>query len=58
MHVNFQMMQNHKYRLHELENQIPWEREVYVELLLKHLKDKEAEMKKHEAEMKAARNRR
>tara|TARA_Y100001963_G_scaffold57872_1_gene80988 strand:- start:227 stop:385 length:159 start_codon:yes stop_codon:yes gene_type:complete len=52
------MMQNHKYRLHELENQIPWEREVYVELLLKHLKDKEAEMKKHEAEMKAARNRR
>ena len=58
MHVNFQMMQNHKYRLTELENQIPWEREVYVELLLKHLKEKEEEMKRQEAEMKALRNKR
>ncbi len=58
MHVNFQMMQNHKYSLTELENQIPWEREVYVELLLKHLKEKEEEMKRQEAEMKALRNKR
>lgn len=52
------MMQNHKYSLTELENQIPWEREVYVELLLKHLKEKEEEMKRQEAEMKALRNKR
>ena len=32
-------MQHHNYSLTELENMIPWERDVYVNLLLKHLKD-------------------
>ena len=31
--VNFALMQHHKYSLTELENMIPWEREVYVSLL-------------------------
>ena len=33
-------MQEHKYSLSELENMIPWEREVYVGLLVMHLKEK------------------
>ena len=32
-------MQHHKYSLNELENMIPWEREVYVSLLVNYLKE-------------------
>ena len=39
MHTNFAMMQYHNYSLAELENMIPWEREVYVKLLVKHLEE-------------------
>ena len=39
--TNFGMMQHHNYSLTELENMIPWEREVYVQLLMKHLEEEE-----------------
>ena len=29
------MMQHHKYSLSDIENMIPWERDVYVALLVK-----------------------
>jgi hypothetical protein len=32
-------MQFHKYSLSELENMMPWEREIYIMLLVSHLKD-------------------
>ena len=48
------MMQHHKYSLTELNNMIPWEREVYVQLLIQHLKEEEERNKRQEAEMKAA----
>jgi hypothetical protein len=35
--INFAMMQHHKYSLTELENMMPWEREVYVSLLQQHV---------------------
>ena len=31
------MMQHHKYSLTELDNMIPWESEIYVNLLIKHI---------------------
>jgi hypothetical protein len=31
--INFALMQHHKYSLTELENMIPWEREIYLTLL-------------------------
>jgi len=31
------MMQHHNYSLTELENMMPWEREIYVNLLLNYL---------------------
>ena len=31
--TNFALMQHHKYSLTELENMIPWERDVYLTLL-------------------------
>jgi hypothetical protein len=33
------MMQHHKYSLTELDNMIPFERKIYVDLLLQHLKE-------------------
>ena len=39
------MIQHHGYSLTELENMIPWEREVYVNLLMQHLKDEEQRLK-------------
>ena len=47
--TNFQLMQHHKYSLTELDNMMPWEREIYINLLLQHLeeeKEKEKETKK------------
>jgi hypothetical protein len=32
-------MQHHKYSLTELENMIPWEREVYVGMLMEYIKE-------------------
>ena len=32
-------MQYHKYSLTELEDMIPWEREIYVDMLMQHIKE-------------------
>ena len=45
--TNFGMMQHHNYSLTELENMMPFEREVYVALLVEHLKE---EKERHEQE--------
>jgi len=39
--VNFQLTYNYHYSLTELDNMMPWEREVYVSLLINEL-EKEA----------------
>ena len=33
------MMQHHKYSLSDIENMIPWERDIYVPLLQQHIKE-------------------
>ena len=33
------MIQHHNYSLKELENMVPWEREIYLGLLLNYLKE-------------------
>jgi hypothetical protein len=35
--VNFALVQHHKYSLTELENMIPWEREIYLSLLQQYI---------------------
>ena len=45
MNTNFQMMQHHKYSLTELENMIPWERTVYLSLLLNYITEENERMK-------------
>ena len=37
--TNFALMQHHKYSLTELENMIPWEREVYLNLLQQYIEE-------------------
>ena len=49
------MMQHHGYSLTELDNMIPWEREVYVQLLMKWLKEEEDRQKQEAAQIKAGR---
>ena len=50
--TNFAMMQHHKYSLTELENMIPWEREIYITLLLDWIKKEEERQKKEESKYK------
>jgi len=38
-------MQHHNYALSDIENMMPWERDVYVQMLIAHLKE---EKKKQE----------
>jgi len=42
------MAQNHKYSLSELDNMIPWEREIYVTLLMNHLEEEEKRIKQQQ----------
>ena len=37
--LNFSLMQYHKYSLTDIENMMPWERDVYVEMLRAHLEE-------------------
>ena len=39
MQTNFAMMQYHNYSLTELENMMPWEREIYVGLMLQYIEE-------------------
>jgi len=37
--INFALMQYHKYSLTELENMIPWERDIYTSLLKQYIEE-------------------
>ena len=37
--LNFSLIQHHKYSLTEIENMLPYEREVYLALLIEHIKE-------------------
>ena len=37
--TNFNLMQHHKYSLTELDNMMPFEREIYVQLLINHIRE-------------------
>lgn len=44
--TNFAMMQHHNYSLTELENMIPWEREIYIGMLIRHVREENERLKK------------
>tara|TARA_R100001369_G_C3279575_1_gene161712 strand:- start:256 stop:447 length:192 start_codon:yes stop_codon:yes gene_type:complete len=37
--TNYQLMQNHNWTLSDIDYMIPWEREIYVTLLVEDLKE-------------------
>jgi len=39
------MMQHHKYSLTELENMIPWERDIYVGMLIQYIEEENERIK-------------
>jgi len=41
------MVHNHKYSLSELENMIPWERQIFIALLYETLQKEKEEYEKH-----------
>lgn len=41
--TNFDLMQHHKYSLNEIDGMIPWEKEVYVNMLINFIKEQEVE---------------
>ena len=50
--TNFALMQHHKYSLTELDDMIPFEREIYVELLSQWIKEENERLEKERAKMK------
>lgn len=41
-------MQHHGYRLSELDDMLPWEREIYVALLQEHIKEENERLQKEQ----------
>ena len=48
MTTNFSLMHHHKYSLTELENMMPWEREIYVDMLIQHIKEENEKAKERQ----------
>ena len=46
------MMQHHKYSLEEIESMLPWEREIYVGLLMQYIKDENERAKQEQQKMR------
>ena len=45
-------MQHHNYSLSDLENMIPWERDIYVDMLITWIKEENEKQKQREANRK------
>ena len=41
-------MQHHKYTLADLENMLPWEREIYIDMLITHIKEENDKAKERQ----------
>ena len=45
-------MQHHKYSLTEIEAMIPWERDIYVSLLIRHIKEENERKRQEQSKIK------
>jgi hypothetical protein len=53
--TNFALMHHHKYSLTEVENLIPWEKFIYLELLMNVIREEQEQARAQEAAMKSKR---
>jgi len=47
MRTNFSLMQHHKYSWSDIENMMPWEREVYLTFLIQHIEEENDKAKQN-----------
>ena len=52
MTTNFSLMQHHNYSLTELEDMMPWEREIYVDMVVNWIKEENKRIKDNQAKGK------
>ena len=45
-------MQHHKYSLSELENMLPWERDIYINMLIQYIEEENEKIKQRQAARK------
>jgi hypothetical protein len=50
--TNFALIQHHKYSLTELDNLIPWEKSIYVSMLIKYIEEENEKIKQMNASKK------
>jgi hypothetical protein len=54
--TNFSLMQHHKYSLSDIENLMPWEKFIYVDMLKQYIKHQEDMARDQAAQQKAQAN--
>ena len=45
-------MQHHNYSLGDIENMMPWEREIYIDMLVTHIKEENRKEKERQEKSK------
>ena len=53
--TNFSLIQFHKYSLSEIENMMPWERSVYIDLLSDYIKSENEKARDRDSNLAAQR---
>lgn len=53
--TNFNLMQFHKYSLSDIENMLPWERFLYIDLLKIHIEEENQKLRDQQAAQRAQR---
>jgi len=51
--TNFALIHHHKYSLTELENMIPWEREIYITMLIQFIEEEKQRMEQQKLSNKS-----
>lgn len=52
--TNFALMHHHKYSLAEIENMMPWEKFIYIDMLKAHLQEEKDKARDAEAQRQLA----
>jgi len=50
--TNFALMQHHKYNLSDIDDMIPWEKSVYVNMLLKYIEEENEKLQQQKINRK------
>jgi hypothetical protein len=53
--TNFNLMQHHKYSLHELEQMLPFERDIYILLLSQHIDERNQKIQQQQQQQSSGR---